>query len=769
MTNNKDNKTVYGIPACRLVSCVIAVVIAVLALFVLSRPAGDIYKTDKLIPKIGAVPLYVELTEGMPLDVTYTPDRNLSVSSICLLFANLGSYTDESYISYKICTDEGDTVCESSVTPGEIKGGEWTSFSMQCDLSADSTYHLIFTSTGMQPFFMQVDGYEPGISVGFEVRSGEQLTYGDIFHHSRAILILALIIFILVMLFGKDTVLKSVIAFFDEEDYDNSVTSDKSGTDDKERSHNIRDSIEKIVTIIFLLILFAALSLDIYRTAYVDGIYITADSDGYLREAVNLISGNGFSYEGLAGYKSHFANWPIIYPAMIAGMMFITGANAYLASKYVAMAVIGVLFIILYMRYGKHSWLYALAFTNAGFMAMAYNTWSEIPFVFFMILFGIALGKIWGSKRPSAGYYILLGFSALAAFLTRYFGIYLWAVAGLYWVVILWNTIKGAKQRKIAAALGAAEEESGSDDKADIRLGICKLLFMAISMGISGICALMYLVMNKIRNGYPTGVSRGMWWDDYATLTDDLIKSLVTEIFNVFSLDVPVFISSMDTSLKVWIIVFTVVTLALCIAVLKSTAKDVSVPCTFIIMSVLYYIMFIIVRYRSSMDTFYFRFFAPATVIFVMGLIGLIYEADVLFKLRRMILAAAFLIFILSVTDDITYLSNSSNDRPFYDIAAGAWDNAYSEIPRKSVILWNPIDYRSSWYRPDIYSGELFMSDTWDDIISRYYGSEYICILKSDAEVIVNDGGYDPSLIGRFKEALTKSSADAKYIVIEAN
>lgn len=59
-----------------------------------------------------------------------------------------------------------------------------------------------------------------------------------------------------------------------------------------------------------------------------------------MREAENLVQGNGFQYDGIAGYRSWFANWPILYPVMIAGVMLITGANAYLASKIVAMVTV---------------------------------------------------------------------------------------------------------------------------------------------------------------------------------------------------------------------------------------------------------------------------------------------------------------------------------------------------------------------------------------------------------------------------------------------
>ena len=98
---------------------------------------------------------------------------------------------------------------------------------------------------------------------------------------------------------------------------------------------------------IFLILIFAFSCMGIYSEAYVKGVHITSDSAGYLREAVNIVNGNGFHYDGLAGYTHWFANWPIIYPLIIAGVMLVSGTNAYLASKIVSMLMVAVILIII--------------------------------------------------------------------------------------------------------------------------------------------------------------------------------------------------------------------------------------------------------------------------------------------------------------------------------------------------------------------------------------------------------------------------------------
>ena len=46
-----------------------------------------------------------------------------------------------------------------------------------------------------------------------------------------------------------------------------------------------------------------------------------------------------------------------------------------------------------------------------------------------------------------------------------------------------------------------------------------------------------------------------------------------------------------------------------------------------IVTSLVYYAMFIVIRYRSSMDTFYFRFFAPASLMLGLGIIRVVMGA----------------------------------------------------------------------------------------------------------------------------------------------
>ena len=66
-----------------------------------------------------------------------------------------------------------------------------------------------------------------------------------------------------------------------------------------------------------------------------------------------------------------------------------------------------------------------------------------------------------------------------------------------------------------------------------------KAVRLGVTAFVSGVLSMGYLLMNKVMNGMASGVSRTMWWDDYQTLTNDLIESLLTEFFNIFSMQIP--------------------------------------------------------------------------------------------------------------------------------------------------------------------------------------------------------------------------------------
>ena len=723
----------------RIIFGVIVAIITGLLVWVLGKPALQSVNTEALLPKIDPRPVYTEIHDGDTLEVSFLPEKDMTVRGLELLVVNTEGDND-AVMKVSVRDSEGATLHSGDVAAGDLSVGEWTRVDVDMVFAAGETITISFTAHGFEPYFMTVQGYTPGISLGFDVLKAETLRYGDIFYYSIPLVILFGCALVFVILFGFNRVGSALSKL------------------------RITDRERKMAGELFLVLIFATISLMIIRDAYIDGVYITADSDGYLREAVNLVAGNGFAYDGLAGYRSWFANWPIVYPAMIAAVMACTGFNAYLASKVVAIIILALIILVLRAFFGKNAWIYSLALFNTGIVMIFYHTWSEIPFILFMLIFALSLGRVVSEEDPSVCMYVVLAISGTLCFLTRYFGIFLWVVAGIYWLIMLVNGVSKSKENHIVGRIIETLKNKSKLTK--------KLIGLALSAVISVSVYLFYLIMNKIKNGAPTGVSRSDWWDDYHTLTDDLINSIITEIFNALTLDVPANIAGLDVNLKVWVIIAVdILLVAVILNVLKKNRAENKTEWLFhpgmvlIVTAIVYYAMFIVIRYRSSMDTFYFRFFAPATLLLVLGLICIILEEHRGIGTAACILASVAVLALF--TDCMGDIETSGGDS-MYEICAAEWDVAYRDVPERSVVIWSGLDYRSTWYRPDVVGGQLYEDDTMETLRERYYGSEYMCISTEYVDAILAEGNYAAEIKDTIREASTENmNTSSDYVVIK--
>ncbi len=702
-------------------------------MMVLSHEVKDGRKTHEQIPPVEDVPVYVECEKGRELEVILVPKENLTVSGLRLLLVNLSGESRGS-IQITVKDEAGSLLADQVIPVDTITPGEWVTAAMEMSLAAGQKYWFVLVADESEPYFMQVpleeaeaslpftetvirqgEVLECGISLGINTVTQEAVTFGEIFYFSIPLSVLLLIAGFVVILFDRERVCAWI------------------------RKIPVSWFLGKYGNDLFLLLLFGAICIHIYSRAYLKGVYITSDSAGYLREAVNLAEGHGFSYDGLAGYDTWFANWPILYPAMIAAVMRLGGSEAYLASKILTMVMVGLLLLVIRLCFKKNAWFYALCLTNLGFLALCLYTWSEIPFMLFLLLFGLLLAKILTEQEPEIRWYVLLGIAGYLCFLTRYYGIFVWMVTGLYLLLLLINY---RKQR----------------DR--------KLLFKAAGLGaaafVSGCFSLAYLLMNKLANGMASGVSRSLWWDDYEKLTNDLIESLLVEIFNVFSLQVPRLVEDFPYKMKV---LFLAVVFAAAASFIRKSCRRFTLESVLITLAVAYYLIFIGIRYVSSMDTFYFRFFEPGSFLFCMGMAGLVLAR---LKGKRGFgcfgVAAGAVIFlaVLSVFET----GGMDDQNAYYEALVRKWDAAYEEIPEKSVIVFNDIDFRSSYYRPDVVDGMISPEDTFADICERYYGSDYLCIRAEFADTMLKEGEYEESVRRKLLQGLQDRKEGGDFIVV---
>ena len=702
-------------------------------MLILTHTAQNGAVTTEILPTINPDPVYVACEDREPLTVTLKATRDFSISGFQLLLVNI-SEENSGTLRMTLKNAEADVILNESCPVTDFTAGKWGTFSGNVSFTDGESYQLMIQADGDEPYFMQVpegwgddlpfeetvwqdqEALPYGISLGILQTEQTHVTYGDIFYYSIPVCILLLIVWLSLLWIGRE----QICALLQKIPLGKWISS--YGSD------------------CFLILLFAAICISIYARAYLNGIYISADSTGYMREAENLVHGNGFKYDGIAGYRSWFANWPILYPVMIAGIMMVTGVNAYLASKIVAMVIVFLLLVVLRLCFKKDAWLYALCLTDTGFLTLCYYTWSEIPFILFMLCFGLVLARILQDEKSDVKWYVLLGIMGLSCFLTRYYGIYVWIVTGVY-ILVLVSMFRKGKDKNYLLKAG-------------------KLMLTAL---ISGFLSIAYLFMNKIMNGMASGVSRTMWWDDYQALTNDLIESLLTEFFNIFSLAIPERLENYPYNLKVFLVVLILAGLAVFIF---RNCRHFTRESVLITMGILYDVIFIGIRYVSSMDSFYFRFFEPATFLICIGLIGLLLPYIRGTKPLQFFGMAVTVVVILSVLSLQANGKLSTSDC-YYDAVTRQWEEAYAEIPERSVVIFDDIDYRSVWYRPDVMDGMISPQDTIESLRETYYGSDYLCIRRSFVETMLESGEYEKQVSDWLTEGLQKSEDDREYVVLE--
>ena len=708
--------------------------LSALVMAVLGHPVKNSRDTKKMLPVVTDTQRYVKCEKNVPLEIVMRADEDVSLGGLELLLVNLSEDSAGS-IRAVLRDESGEVLLDQTLSVDTVAPGEWFAIAGDFSFSAGNEYVLTFTADDSEPYFMAIDreslnGRLPfaetvyqsgedigqGVSLGVDAVTDKEVTFGDIFYYAVpvSVLLTALAIALVLVGYGR------IRTFFGR--------------------IPILPWIRRWGNELFLLLLFLTLCLSVYSRAYYGGVYISADSADYMREAVNLAGGHGFAYDGLAGYRSWFANWPILYPVMIAVMLVLTGgADAYFASKLVTMALIALILLVLYAAFRKDAWIYALCLTNLGFLQLSYYTWSEVPYILFLLLFSLILAKIVREEQVKARWYVLLGLSGLGCFLTRYIGLYVWIVTGLY----LCGLFLDYRKRRDGAVRG-------------------KMIGLTLTAFVSGLLSIGYFCVNKLMNGMPSGVSRSMWWDDYESLTNDLIQSLLTEIFNIFSLQVPELVDGFPFDKKV---LFLAVVFAGLVWFVLKTCRRRTTESVFLMMAVSYYLIFIVIRYFSSMDSFYFRFFEPATFLACVGLIGLLLPYLRGRRAFSCFAGAAFAVVLISL---LSLLDNSGlrEGRPYYDDVRAGWERAYAEIPEKSVVIFSDLDFRSSYYRPDVISGTIEPASTADSLRAAYYGSDYLCIKKEFAETMLTEGEYDASVVSLLQDGLAGAEDSGEYLVL---
>lgn len=191
----------------------------------------------------------------------------------------------------------------------------------------------------------------------------------------------------------------------------------------------------------------------VYNATAVYGVGLSQDSVVYMAAAENLAAGRGL----LAMDGTPITLWPPLYPATLALLLRLFGADVLVSARVinVILAALVVLLTGVYARQLRLAPIFGLG--AAAMTAWAYPivatrimTWSEPPFVFFVLLSLMALTRYITHRQLSA--LIIFAVTTALAALTRYVGVVLIPIGLLVYLAYS----QGRWATRLATALALA-------------------------------------------------------------------------------------------------------------------------------------------------------------------------------------------------------------------------------------------------------------------------------------------------------------------------
>jgi hypothetical protein len=492
---------------------------------------------------------------------------------------------------------------------------------------------------------------------------------------------------------------------------------------------------------IILLAVFFSVSLLIFAQSYFFGAYISSDSRSYLRAAQSLCDGHGFYINAAAGDNaSWFAVWPIGYPALIALVSLLSGAEIYLASKILSVIILAIITVMFYCRFKKTAWVYTLVVTtNFGFLQIFWYTWSEQPFILGLIWLSFAAVDILESQTVKLYHYINIGFASLFLFFSRYIGAFSIGVLG---ILALYHLIIGFLRHK--------------------KEYVKKATILFVITGIVTIIMIAYLYNNKIKSGYFTGTPRLPPVDGKIFLFMQLCKAQLIEIQNVFS-------TFLSPSYGIAFILYFVCAI-LCWRFFSSQRSNFHIhinTIVFLLVGILYWCSIVCMRFSSKFDPFSFRLLFPASALFSIGITSIIlkYRSDWVNKiitrpLLRYICLVTIVSSIFSYTAAPAYHVIIKHNQSGYIEMRSKVLGRLASVPSQSLIIGgNP---QVHFMRPDLITMNPRKTETSEHFLSRIEPYKAVYIDTSGVSRILQETT-DTSIYDFFTEYKDSSESFVQF------
>ena len=482
-----------------------------------------------------------------------------------------------------------------------------------------------------------------------------------------------------------------------------------------------------------MLIEFLVMAISIIVKSYFDSAgYLSPDSVAYLVGAQNLIDGEGF-YLFSCNERMFFAAWPVGYSYAIFLICKIFGVSVFIGSKLLNILIFGLILLLLRKLFMKRAYIYGMLFFAASYIIIFSYTWSEVPFIFGLVLFVASVHDFVAvtgrAKHEIVKPALLILAAMLILFLSRYAGFFSLGIIGLLFLYFVF--IKRDYVRSMTLVI----------------VGILFATFVFL-----------YLYNNALQTGFLTGQPRGPARETHFFLLLDLAKAFLYESILPYAASFKVSFKYKLVSIIVLSILqfIGVVVLILYLKQKKNKGKGkvdslkdskevgIDVSVVFITVGICYIVAIVILRWNAHFDPFGYRLLGPGVILLFIGLLKYIEER---FNPRQFNGIALYILYLSVISIFVNVPLNICirfNGEPTYYERINDITKPYLKVPSNSIVVFGENDLR--YLRSDLVFCAPFSSEKWNDFLSRMRTYKYKYIFVKVPNDLTEDK-YDVSTI----------------------
>jgi hypothetical protein len=473
---------------------------------------------------------------------------------------------------------------------------------------------------------------------------------------------------------------------------------------------------------IMMIAVFLCVSALIMWRSYFAGFCLSPDASNYLRTAESILSGNGFHAYAEAGWKDYyFSHWPIGYPLLIACVSYVTGTEVYLASKILSILILGAIFVLLYLRFKRQAWVYALIMIGFPCVITDFHfPWSEQPFLLGSLWLIFEIYDVIIQDKPKKYHYFNILIASLLMFFVRYVGLQAVGIIGC--AIIYFMAVQKIQKKSMTH----------------------KIVPLIIVATIVALTVFIYLYLNYVNTGHAGG--------SYAHERGEI---------HSFGYAITSFVQIVKGQILLmkYFLVFAIMVCSVLYFLMKTKYDTIQyntiqqpLYIIFFAAAVFCDLAFFGFRITTEVDTDFTRHLLVPTIFFGFGFISMIYESSnrlIIQKYKNIAICIVIAYFCIYQIGSAFYHYRSGNKVSYIEMRNNLLEEL-SDVPSKSIVITTDSKgYKEysliNFMRPDLLVMQLLI---WNDIVRFSYllsESENI-YLYLDTEYIPEEASRDNML-----------------------